>query len=206
MGGDAARRAATARLRGVVSDADAADSCPRAASGVHRVRARHQTRKRGHRAPARGGDPVRLGRDARPARALGVRTQDRVCPGRVARALGCLAGRDLPVDGHPAPARRDDDPARPAGRAHEDLAVRPDADGPGPPHRRPGPAVRRVREAPRRHRGGLPAEVGEQEGRGREEQSHRRATLVADLARRPHPRASAGQPEHVRRRAGRPAA
>ena len=71
VGGDAARRAATARLRGVVSDADAADSCPRAASGVHRVRARHQTRKRGHRAPARGGDPVRLGRDARSARALG---------------------------------------------------------------------------------------------------------------------------------------
>ena len=98
VGGDAARRARTAGLSGVVSDADPADPGPRSAAGLHGLRARHETTERDHRAPARGGDPVRLARAARPARAVGVPDE---------AGVSCWSGRSrTPVSGGRCSRRR----------------------------------------------------------------------------------------------------
>lgn len=206
MGGDAARRAATARLRGVVSDADAADSCPRAASGVHRVRARHQTRKRGHQHPP--GEETQFDWveiNPEPPAHWGFRKTAYVLVGSLAHS-GVWRGVISPsMDTPHLLAAMTTLLALLGGltKTWRFDRMRTVLD------HRTGDLVPQFAAFAKHH--GVTAVVcrprsGSKAWSRRTEITPPRNALVADLARRPHPRASAGQPEHVRRRAGRPAA
>ena len=165
MGADLVRRAAAARVRPVVSDADPPDPGPEAPPG------------RAWPARARPGGRTRSSSTRRVRRRSGTGWTCRTRPpawgwGKTAHLLvgslahsGPVAGRPVGVDGPAAPGRRAG-PGQPRpGRGHPVVAVRPDGHRLPSRHRQGDRVVRRRREALRRVRSAIcPPRSGNRKG------------------------------------------
>ena len=185
MGLDVVRRAREARVHRVVSVADRGDPHPSAAAALRAVSGLEGPRLVGHHPPARGGDPVGLGRAPEPAELVGPGAGG-ASAGGVAGPFRAVAGGAGGLGGLPAPDRgpRPRDPQ--ARWSHAAVAVRPDGHGLLPDDRDGLGGVRPGREALRGRGRSLPTAPRQPQGRGREGQPLRRATLVAHGRRRRH--------------------